>query len=343
MKLVIPIMSCESNLQPSTDDGVTDSFQCVSWSKSESRFTDWKIEIVRTDTSTITYHVHQMVLAVGPRHSVYFSTLFDQDMRENENMTSRIELSDEESACFPFLLNYLYPPDHKEFDVFTHEQLITLYKLAEYFQIPKLCDDISKHFGENLTIENMPSFVATARQFENADLLMDAAANRCAQLLKRLSTDISTNLDPEFFLKVLVKSRQQGGAHEIENILVSMENHSFSKETFTGLMSWINTYHVTPKSALRLLKIGGQFEPDDPDKLTEIEEKCVQILAVQGRQVPIFLSREAMLEETKSLPPRVLRHLLVLQTANLMNWFSPYTSYNKPSDAGKALSWQRFH
>jgi hypothetical protein len=99
--------------------------QALNWRMdAEQSFSDWTLEVAHAGAKTVDiYHVHKYVLAVGSRGSAYFATLFQQQMRENANNSSRIELDESEAKLFPCMLDYVYLDLQTSLHDLTWEQL----------------------------------------------------------------------------------------------------------------------------------------------------------------------------------------------------------------------------
>ena len=91
----------------------------LSWRQHPSEsFSDWTIEVVFDDVSKPTseralYHVHRRVLAVGPKKSDYFATIFKFNGSANRNT---LRLSKRQAAVFPIVLDYIYADIDFELD-----------------------------------------------------------------------------------------------------------------------------------------------------------------------------------------------------------------------------------
>ena len=64
--------------------------------------------------------------------------MFQQQMRENANKSSSIELKESEAKLFPCLLDYIYLNSERDIHDLTYEEIFEFYQLAEYFLMPEL-------------------------------------------------------------------------------------------------------------------------------------------------------------------------------------------------------------
>jgi hypothetical protein len=155
----------------------------LNWRMDPSRsLSDWTLQAVRKESGQVdTYHVHRVVLAVGPRGSDYFATVFSQtSLQESSTQTSRVELHEEAANVLPNLLDYMYPEITLDLSVLTFDQAFELVSLSEYFEIPGLIQAIAvEYFEERLEIKAMLHFLDRANQYQNRyrDPLLEAASH----------------------------------------------------------------------------------------------------------------------------------------------------------------------
>jgi hypothetical protein len=151
-------------------------------------FSDWTIEIrVRNNNashraSTIDiYDVHRAILAIGPRKSGYFASLFYCGV---DDTVTQIELSDKAASHFPAILDYVYSSE--TFQI-TTGSAVALGFLAQCFMITTLQKEVQVFIQEDLSFSNIGTYMTEAIHFKDEatstramDICVEEVMQRCA-------------------------------------------------------------------------------------------------------------------------------------------------------------------
>ncbi|VEU41862.1 unnamed protein product [Pseudo-nitzschia multistriata] len=137
------------------------------------------------DDEEVTYHVHRVYLASGPRKSEYFRTLFSltTNTQEKVSRTTTLELPESSCSIFPVLLDYIYSGETEEntvlcghfgdsIDVAVLREAVALYFLADYLQIQKLIP-ITKKLVQNLLSDVNVHFLCREALMYGIDWIID--------------------------------------------------------------------------------------------------------------------------------------------------------------------------
>ena len=170
----------------------------------DESFSDWTIEIfseesttsttleTSTENETMKFHVHKVVLAVGPKKSLYFQRIFQNDnFQETDTQASRIQLHALAARAFPEMLDYLYSTEPQEEalkSIITTENATALHHLAQYFDIPLLRADVMLFCTKDLNISNCSMYYEQAKLF-NDESLLTLIAKLCGNKLDSIALD----------------------------------------------------------------------------------------------------------------------------------------------------------
>jgi hypothetical protein len=189
---------------------VEDDIQPLSWAMDpHDSLSDYTIVIHRysdenADEKTDTYHVHKVVLAVGPRKSKYFERLFKSDAsyEESRSHTSHIHLQPSAADTFPILLDYLYYRSYYlKIDSFTAPPL---HFLSDYFDVRQMRKEVVVYCQFDLSSSNCHMYYTHAQALN--DLAMLRAVERfCVQQSLKVSRNTAMfRVTPaEFWVDVL--------------------------------------------------------------------------------------------------------------------------------------------
>ena len=129
----------------------------------KSSLSDWDLQIFnRTSKKFITYHVHRVVLAIGPTSCGYFQTIFEgknninaehtEDTlpsRNNDKNMTRIPLIAGACDYLPNFLDFVYGSQTPKFRI-TRDSCLALMFLSIKFEQPKLEEMTLRYFIEDL-------------------------------------------------------------------------------------------------------------------------------------------------------------------------------------------------
>jgi hypothetical protein len=96
------------------------------------------------------YHVHKTYLAVGPRKSEYFASLFRSQIKETTTNASEITLQDNAADAIPLILDFMYAKEYLSISV---AQAMSLQFLAQCFAIKRLRRNVTSFVQSNMTMD----------------------------------------------------------------------------------------------------------------------------------------------------------------------------------------------
>ena len=227
------------------EDSDDDAEEELTWrSDPKLSLSDWTIEIVITGTTkSHLYYVHKSVLAVGPKRSNYFATVFlnaelkkpkEQELADDDDIGgiepcdffqesmrapkklisyvdhksnhSKIELDKRAADAFPALLDFLYSSANK-LNIMT-ANATALHHLSARFEIKALRRRVKEFWHKDLNMNNLVTYYAHARFYDDQKIT-DHAEAFCAQNIFEIEEDDVVNIlsavDPNFFLAVVMK------------------------------------------------------------------------------------------------------------------------------------------
>lgn len=168
--------------------------------------------------SAMKYHVHRAQLAVGPRRSDYFATLFknrrrmmnrdESDQRREKGTDAStdgtyIELKASAAAAFPIMLDFMYSPIGTPVEA-TTESAVALRHLASCFGIRELFNCVTDFIKSDLRSETAPTYLLEAATYKH-DKLVAASLKICAESFKDIKLSAMVLLPPDLF-ELVVRS-----------------------------------------------------------------------------------------------------------------------------------------
>jgi hypothetical protein len=258
-----------------------------------------------------------MILAVGPRHSEYFATLFKKRVKDNKSRTSWLEMPDFAAAVFPAVLDYIYGEEellsvHKKSDAFV------VYNHAEYFEMPGLMLAVANWFRKRIELSKVTEFIDKANQFKCSKILLAVVVEKCAERFDEMEPKLAGLIGPALFLMVLerVWNLQQNVFHLATEHATALILECCQLNPSRDLFDQITDKRFMPdvhssRSALRFLiidagTIGGTRQ------LSCLQKRCVHGLA--GNFIQLcheFGTAESMTDCLSLLPPHVMAEIMV--------------------------------
>jgi BTB/POZ domain len=181
---------------------------------------DWIIEVHRCDPDALrqnaasgilsadVYQVHQSVLVLGPRASLYFAqecllatsaaTTAASPTRERPRTVLR--LPDCLANVFPDLLDYMYNGECR----FTTGGATALYVLAGQLQVSLLQTKVDEFINRDMTASNLDVYYTQAHRLQQTHLLDKVMSSFC-QMIHCIapSSSILKVADPDWMLRVV--------------------------------------------------------------------------------------------------------------------------------------------
>ena len=221
------------------------------------------------------YHVHRAQLAVGPRRSDYFATLFKNRRRmmiRNERGTDAstdgtyIELKASAAAAFPIMLDFMYSPIGTPVEA-TTESAVALRHLASCFGIRELFNCVTDFIKSDLRSETAPTYLLEAATYKH-DKLAAASLKICAESLKDIKLSALVLLPPDLF-ELVVRSPHLVCDSEVLSVRVAAycrcRPDGISLETIKSLTDAEIMPRVAPDEALFYIHMLSLLGVDLPD------------------------------------------------------------------------------
>jgi hypothetical protein len=160
---------------------------------------------------TTIFHVHKIMLGVGPYKSEYFSQLFRQCapaaaasaggrlhcFSEYETSTSHIYLPPSAIVAFPIMLDFIYGRGCTTACApFQTCNAVEIRFLSTYFDVPTLYSAISEFIQSDLTTSNCSEYLRNAMVFRDDKLIEDSCAT-CAKNFDHLTESQVNSLSPD--------------------------------------------------------------------------------------------------------------------------------------------------
>ena len=279
----------------------------LSWRLDASQsLSDWKIRIHHQRKGCTTeYHVHKNILAVGPRKSEYFSSLFrcSDRLAESVLQTSEIVLEDMAADAFPCLLDFMYSPTDNAH--VTTENAIALRYLAQYFGIRLLHKKVMDFLRQDINISTVNSYICDSFLFQD-EKISGFVAETCAINIVEISptSKLIQTVDPEFFLHIITSPEiDTCSASGHLSILVasycSFHKDRIDYEIFRRLTHRNHMPFVDREASLPLLEMEADLRHDEIQqtgggdaKKTSVlgefsclQQRCIKVLALHWKEV----------------------------------------------------------
>ena len=309
----------------------------------ETSFSDWTLQVSHDDSildEIDTYHVHKVILAVGPRRSEYFANCFVQSMQEQMTNTTKVTYSRDMAALFPILLDYIYGGCTGLFS--NPQQAIGAYKLADYFQIQGLGEESVKYLDAFMAKMSITDFPMLFHDLLETESLLKRATEKLAKYAPRLTDTVACQLPIDILLSLIEQARidafsspsslsnqrdgyffglraaeQEAKEQRMSALIVSwleQNRESLTSERFQEILGILLNYTLNSISALTLLIIEGmnsdELQEDAP--LTQLQTKCVKLVAEveRFRENSRMKTEVDLLQRLRLLPKHILCHIL---------------------------------
>lgn len=286
-----PVVSCTSSLLAEEDEDVS---LCWRMPPDES-LSDWSIEIV-TSGSTMVYHVHQCLLAVGPHASGYFARLLkSRSFAETSTSRSQIELELPAANAFPILLDFVYHPDWT-LDV-NRDNAVALFYLGKYLEVRRLKHHTKAFWEQDLALESCTHYYEQASLFHDDDVLRKVL-QLCAREVHHIPAGLVKITDWDFWRR-------------ISEILVTLPAESEEEDTERSLQ-WSRLLSQFVSLSTGRLPITA----DSLEKLTDAQimpqvdvDAAFTLLDLEKQVTCIVEQREPIEMELSSLQKRCITSL----------------------------------
>ncbi|KAG7347791.1 BTB/POZ domain containing protein [Nitzschia inconspicua] len=195
-----------------------DMNRSLCWRSDPSRsLSDWQLQIYNRSTRQFDiYHVHKIVLAVGPRSCRYFQKSFQATTKNTatagkNNNTTRVPLISRACQWVPQLLDFCYGKSNFELSA---TNALGLWYLAEFFGNPMLRRTVVDFLDDDLNItttcrSNLPVYYIDAVYYDLNQLLDHVILPTYAQELPAMVqehvpySEMLNELSPTHFSQVI--------------------------------------------------------------------------------------------------------------------------------------------
>ena len=250
--------------------------------KPAESLSDFSVQIYCKKSSTIElYNVHQHVLGVGPRRSLYLEKIF----RSTSTASTKIELVDEASAFVPHLLDFVYCHDFQL--GLTTENAMTFRYLAAIFKVSPILKQTAEFILNDMKIENMSRYISESAQFHD-DVVTKMIAAKCGEAIDSIgiSDELWIVMEPILFLRVLSCPRINRKKISRHLSLLLVEYHDLHKhEVNTKMFQDLSSISILPlihrNAAIPLLEICDEYGA--PLSLQPLQKRCAQVMAVHWK------------------------------------------------------------
>ena len=261
-----------------------------------SSHSDWTIEIVTKDEEqkpkVVEYHVHKVMLTVGPRKSGYFQKICRQDAEFHECTTcsSRIELEKIAADAFPVMLDYLYQQISQVQFQFETQSATALHFLGQYLDIHALRWDALQFIKNDLSLSKCLHYYSHACILQNKKIL-GVTVDHCAKQLCEINPTehpIVATADFQFWIEVLRTYEGTPLASCHASCLV--EHICKEREPNLGAFNQLTNEDVMPNvdktAALGLLATEANLvNYGDLSELTSLQKRCIRVLSQSHQQL----------------------------------------------------------
>ena len=294
---------------------------------------DWKLKIFNRSTKDVElFHVHRVVLAVGPRGCEYFQDVFRQDETEKTaNATSRVPLIASSCKLVPYFLDYVY--GNEKFEIKSSNALGLCY-LADLFRNHSLWDRVTDYIEDDLGTANgkhhLCQYYIDAVYYDQ-DEFLDHILSVCARdLLSMMDENIScTNLlreiNPGHLCQILVEM-EPSTELSLTNLITeycSIHRDDLTMELFDHFTSRLLVLNLS--SAITLLEASLEYDIAPCNGPDTSQDSCISSLILFQQQCIGTLSEswEELLEIDQERVTWIMRTLSSReeQQSILVDWF----------------------
>ena len=280
---------------------------------------DWTIVIQHQGTETRdTYHTHKNILAVGPCKSDYFASLFrSTHLAESQDNTSHIILEEAAAHAMPIMLDFIYDIPRHKLDISTRH-VVALRYLSKYFGIRILYRKVMEFHKNDMTLDNISTYIQDAAVFHDESILK-LAATKCLDNLQQLADEtLLQQMNPSFFLRILSNPEVDtcSVSCQMSTLLVEycqIHKEELTRELFEALTDRKYIPQIDREAAVALLELevaicGGESEETTSPSSSCLQKRCIKVLALHWKD---FAEHDNMPSSTlQKLPSAVLVELM---------------------------------
>jgi len=286
--------SIELEHQPNSsndDDSIGDQ---LSWRLDPKvSFSDWTIIVTPVDadtnkktSSSVEYHVHRSMIAVGPRRSKYFSSIMRSPsaLSEHIDSTSKISLDPNAADVFPIMLDYMYSAHNVPLDIIT-PQAPPLRFLASYFDVRPLLHDVNNFIRKDLSCTTAPIYLAEGDVYHDENLI-DLAIRVIAENVEGIYIGFLAALPPHLFHRVVKSPKLRCKSSWLSKIVSEFcrtQEELIDGEMLLELTGEDMMPEIIEEEAMFLLKLSADLGIDE-DGEGSLKRRCIQTCAALWKE-----------------------------------------------------------
>jgi hypothetical protein len=262
----------QNTMSTPTSDNDEAAIECFDWQSDDMKqVSDWKIIV---NSGEAEYHVHRaFFLSAGPRPSGYFAKTFQQNLAENENNTTHLDLPDKEKELLPVLLNFVYNGTLPKLETWKYA---VLFSMADYFDISSLKQNLAKTLRDKettFTTKELIVFFEEASQNSACQELYDLLVKGLIYNFTKLEKNSGDLMKPVWLNDILICCNK---LNQCKHVALRLVPRCFFKnkanldrnqlETVIGhMMKYLNvdTVRLSSDNACRMLAVLQHFHHED--------------------------------------------------------------------------------
>ena len=323
--------------------------QKLCWRSDPSQsLSDWELHIFNRSTKTFQiYHVHRVVMALGPRGCEFFQDVFRQaeagtsPTSASLNKTSRVPLIAESCKMVGCFLDYVY--GNEQFEI-TSENALGMCYLADYFRNNSLWELATDFIEEDLGTESGREHLCqyyTDSIYYDQDEFLDHILTVCSRDVLGMMEDgipctkLLGELTPAHFLKILVDMEPPTDEKLSSSVLLTrlitefccMHRNELAMERFENFTRKITL--LDSSSAITLLETSleydfGSYKANDRKQNNVSRDSLSSLISFQQQCIETLSEEwEELLELDQSRVTRIMRILSQREEHQgiLVDWF----------------------
>mmetsp|Transcript_22134 Transcript_22134/g.52644 ORF Transcript_22134/g.52644 Transcript_22134/m.52644 type:complete len:644 (+) Transcript_22134:160-2091(+) len=306
---------------------------------------DWELHIYNRSTKKFkVYHVHRVVLALGPRGCAFFQDVFrkaesgSSPSTVSGNKRTMVPLVSESCQFIGCFLDHIY--GNEQFKI-TYKNALGLCYLADYFRNNSLwelaTDFIEEDLGTPIGLEHLSQYYTDSIYYDQDEFLDHILAVCSKELLRMMEdgipcTKLLMDLTPAHFETVLVDmelpTEEDVSSCNLLTRLITqflcMHEHDMSVESFVNFTSQIIV--LNSSSAIMLLEasIACDFGAKDSNQKILSNDSDSSLILFQQRCIESLSEEwEELLELDQGRVTEVMRTLSLREEhiGMLVDWF----------------------
>ena len=336
----------DNSLATATNKEGGESNQKLCWRLDPSQsLSDWELHIYNRSTKKFQiYHVHRVVLALGPRGCEFFQDIFrkaesgSSPTTASGNKRTLVPLVSESCKVIGCFLDYMY--GNEQFKI-TNKNALGLCYLADYFRNDSLwelaTDFIEEDLGTPIGLEHLSQYYTDSIYYDQDEFLDHILAVCSKELLRMMEdgipcTKLLMDLTPSHFEIILADME-----HPTEESLSSctlltqlitqylcMHEHELSMESFIKFTSQIIVLNSSSAITLLEASISCNFVAKDNNQENVSDDSSSSLILFQQRCIDSLSEQwEELLDLDQGRVTQIMRTLSRREehVGILVDWF----------------------